>query len=579
MRYSNIVLALGLSIMSGSLMAQSTGTGSGAGGTGTGTSGTGTDTGSGGTGTGTGTDTGTGTGTGTGSGTGSGTGGTGTGTGGTGTGTGGTGTGSGGTGTGGTGTGTGNGFGSGTTSTGAAYAASCLTDPLPTTPTGPTWTETLDVPTMTSTGTASGTEPVTITFWREVCSGGGSATVGLLQRSQQAGNSGTFAEFPGLTIQQGSQNIPVRAAGVPNTQSSSIVAGTPIANQQSFVLENAAPGDTTSFTGTSDSNFSSAMTLGFNAGGSNAGTPLNISAYDPNIYPTAILSMQITGYNTGNYFNPQHAGEGIQIEVGSLSSALVAGGTGGSGASGSGGNGGSGGTGTGSCSNGSGSGSGSGSDNGTGSGSNGSGSSGGSSGSGGSGSGSGGSGSGGSGSGSAGSGSGSGGSGSGSGGSGSGSGGSGSGGSGSGSGGSGSGSGGGSGSGAGGSGSGSGGSGSGSGTGTGGGSSICTTAYITVAWYTYDSNGMPYWLFGMSTLNRGDRSASVPMMNSSDGGFAGNFNQATSTEWGNLVIDFPNCNTMHFTFTANDGLADGVPTGSGDLDWQRLTQIQGLVCQ
>ena len=504
MCYSKVVLTLALSIMSGSLLAQSTGTG------GTGTGGTGTG---------------------------------GTGTGGTGTGTGGTGTGTGGTGTGGT----------GSTSTGAAYAASCLSDPLPTTPTGPTWTQTLDVPTMTSAGTSSTTEPVTITFWRVPCSGGGSATVGLLQRSQDnASSAGTFAEFPGLTIQQGSQSVPVRVSGVPNTQSSSIVAGTPVANQQSFVLENATAGDTSSFTGTSDFNFSSGMTLGFTAGGSSSGSPLDIPTYDLNAYPTAILSMPITGYNTGNYFDPQHAGEGIQIEVGSLSSNLAGTGSGGSG-----------GTGT-SCNSSSGSGNGNG--NGTGSG-----------GSGGTGTGTGGTGTG---SGGTGTGSGGTGTGTGTGTGGTGTGGTGTGGTGTGSGGTGTGTGG-TGTGTGGTGTGNGGTGSG-GTGSGSdgtGSSNCTTSYITVAWYTFDSNGLPYWLFGMATFNPGDRSAAVPMMNTSDGGFAGNFNQATTTEWGTMNVDFPDCSTMHFTFAANDGLADGVPTGSGDLDWQRLTQISGLTCQ
>jgi hypothetical protein len=41
-----------------------------------------------------------------------------------------------------------------------------------------------------------------------------------------------------------------------------------------------------------------------------------IPAYDASAYPQALAPMPITGYNAGNYFDPEHAGEGIVVEVG-----------------------------------------------------------------------------------------------------------------------------------------------------------------------------------------------------------------------------------------------------------------------
>ena len=47
----------------------------------------------------------------------------------------------------------------------------------------------------------------------------------------------------------------------------------------------------------------------------------------------------------------------------------------------------------------------------------------------------------------------------------------------------------------------------------------------------------------------------------------------------NLTVDFPDCNSMHFTYQANAGLPASVPQGSGSRTWTRLTGINGLGCQ
>lgn len=102
--------------------------------------------------------------------------------------------------------------------------------------------------------------------------------------------------------------------------------------------------------------------------------------------------------------------------------------------------------------------------------------------------------------------------------------------------------------------------------------------FITFAWYTYDQHGIPFWLFGLGGFNAGDRSADVSVAYATGGGFAGG-PAATNATWGTLKVEFPDCNSMHFSYQANDGLPAGVPQGSGTRDWTRLIGIHGLICQ
>ena len=104
--------------------------------------------------------------------------------------------------------------------------------------------------------------------------------------------------------------------------------------------------------------------------------------------------------------------------------------------------------------------------------------------------------------------------------------------------------------------------------------------YMTIAWYTFDDLGVPFWLFGQGSFNTGATSANVDMIYETNGGFAGNFVQTTQVPWGTLTnVNFPDCNTMRFTYTANPGLPNDVPSGLGTKQWTRLTQINGLTCQ
>jgi hypothetical protein len=106
------------------------------------------------------------------------------------------------------------------------------------------------------------------------------------------------------------------------------------------------------------------------------------------------------------------------------------------------------------------------------------------------------------------------------------------------------------------------------------------TRFIVVAWYTYDSTGTPYWLFGSGAFTAGDRSVAISQVAYEAGGsFAGSGSVATPAVWGSMTVNFPDCNTLHFTYQSAAGLPAGVPTGSGSRTWTRLTQINGLTCQ
>ena len=103
--------------------------------------------------------------------------------------------------------------------------------------------------------------------------------------------------------------------------------------------------------------------------------------------------------------------------------------------------------------------------------------------------------------------------------------------------------------------------------------------YIVMAWYTYDTSGVPYWLYGSGNFTAGDRSASVQMIYSTGGGFAGSFGSATTPAWGTINVQFTDCNTMQFNYQSAGGLPAGVPTGNGAKTWTRISQMNGLTCQ
>jgi len=100
------------------------------------------------------------------------------------------------------------------------------------------------------------------------------------------------------------------------------------------------------------------------------------------------------------------------------------------------------------------------------------------------------------------------------------------------------------------------------------------------AWFTYDDLGFPYWISGSNGFNAGDTSINVPTGYGSNGGFAGAFGaKAPQTLWGNVGFTFPDCNHVTMQYASLSGLPAHTPSGSGVLNWQRLTTVNGLTCE
>ena len=292
-----------------------------------------------------------------------------------------------------------------------AYPPSCLSYPLPP-PSGPTWSVAVTLETNVA---SDHHEDANFVFWRTPCKGGKSALLGKLFRDPGSVNKFPEPVFAGLNLSQGSiEHHVARIATEPNTVLSFVPEGTAVADNIEFVFEN---------DGAASFDFSQAINVTIIV--AEGTVSVAIPAYEEMQYSTADSPMQISGYQSGNWFDPAHGGEGAQVEVGAT-------------------------------------------------------------------------------------------------------------------------------------------------TGSG--------RYLVFAWYTYGPSGVPFWLFGLGTFNAGDRSANVTVAYETGGGFAG-AGSANQASWGNVTVDFPDCDSMHFTYQANSGLPAGVPQGSGSKTWTRLTSINGMSCK
>jgi hypothetical protein len=106
------------------------------------------------------------------------------------------------------------------------------------------------------------------------------------------------------------------------------------------------------------------------------------------------------------------------------------------------------------------------------------------------------------------------------------------------------------------------------------------TRTLFAAWYTYDDNGIPFWLSVQGVAAYGSNTFSnVPVYYFTGGGFAGNFTSVTQHNWGTMNISFPDCTTMEFDFNGAADAVAGGPAGSGSRTFHRLADINGLNCE
>jgi hypothetical protein len=106
------------------------------------------------------------------------------------------------------------------------------------------------------------------------------------------------------------------------------------------------------------------------------------------------------------------------------------------------------------------------------------------------------------------------------------------------------------------------------------------TRTLFAAWYTYDANGIPFWLAAQGTAAVGSNAFSnVPVYYYTGGGFAGNFNSVTQHVWGTMNFYFPDCSHMDFDFNGAASDIAGGPTGQGSRSFLKVADINGLNCE
>ena len=129
------------------------------------------------------------------------------------------------------------------------------------------------------------------------------------------GNAVRYPLFPGVRISQGNNVRKLaRIADETNTVVSHSYADEPLINSTTYVLENFA--SNSSSTAFFDYNNAFTLTL-LNFFQGDPGQTINVPTYNPTqaTYPTAFQNIPVTGYLTGNWFDPAHSGEGMLIQV------------------------------------------------------------------------------------------------------------------------------------------------------------------------------------------------------------------------------------------------------------------------
>ena len=98
---------------------------------------------------------------------------------------------------------------------------------------------------------------------------------------------------------------------------------------------------------------------------------------------------------------------------------------------------------------------------------------------------------------------------------------------------------------------------------------------IAVAMYSYDAAGSQLWLVGNVPIAQGDIGATVPVFLIEGPVWGTGYDPAdkNTTEFGQITVRFPTCDTALFGVTSN---VEGLESGSYSL--VRLTEIVGMDC-
>lgn len=209
------------------------------------------------------------------------------------------------------------------------YPASCIADPLPATPTGPLYQRQVDMASYNQTLKGWVREPVTVTIWRVPCSSSSQSpwpdsavTLLRIQRgSSHEGDSNQYVAFPGVRVAQGSVAFDdadghdlARLAPEPNT----VVSWTPVdsamVDSTTYVLEDYPIASFPYL------DYTQAFQLrldNFINDGKPSQYIISVPGYHPTTadYPNVNQPLPVNGYMSSNYYDPDHSGEGMIVQV------------------------------------------------------------------------------------------------------------------------------------------------------------------------------------------------------------------------------------------------------------------------
>lgn len=102
---------------------------------------------------------------------------------------------------------------------------------------------------------------------------------------------------------------------------------------------------------------------------------------------------------------------------------------------------------------------------------------------------------------------------------------------------------------------------------------------LAFAWFTYDANKRAFWLFGQANVPIGTTTITAQTVYFSNGTFAGTSAVGLPlTSVGFVTFKFPDCGHMNVAWNIDASTISG-PKGQGSADYNRVADVNGLVCQ
>ena len=104
---------------------------------------------------------------------------------------------------------------------------------------------------------------------------------------------------------------------------------------------------------------------------------------------------------------------------------------------------------------------------------------------------------------------------------------------------------------------------------------------LAFAWFTYDKNGQPFWLYGQTNVPIGATQISAPTYYFQGGKFTPSTAAANvpAKAWGFVTFTFPNCSTMNIAYNSTSNPPTPAPSGQGSANYTRVADVNGLACQ